>query len=102
MPFCVGSIFCWLLKELFISLKVRAVYLKMGEKFMNIEEIISMTANVGFPVVLCFILLRYVLQTMAEKLDQLNDSLNKLNETIKEMNVKLENKSYNLIIADFI
>lgn len=59
---------------------------------MNIEEIVSLTANVGFPVVLCFVLLRYVLQTMAEKLDQLNDSLKKLNETIKEMSIKLENK----------
>jgi len=55
---------------------------------MDIKEIISLTTNVGFPVALCFVLLRYVLQTMAEKLDQLADSLNQLNETIKEMGMR--------------
>ncbi len=60
---------------------------------MDLEKVVSLTTNVGFPVALCFILLRYVLQTMAEKLDRLNDSLNKLDETIKEMSTKYEKKS---------
>lgn len=54
---------------------------------MNAEEIISLIANVGFPVSLCFVLIRYILQTLGEKLDKLDRSVNQLNLTIKDLNV---------------
>ncbi|MFM9279273.1 hypothetical protein [Paenibacillus jiagnxiensis] len=49
---------------------------------MEIEEVVSLVANVGFPVALCFILLRYVLDTIGEKLDKLDESLNNLTKVI--------------------
>lgn len=49
---------------------------------MQITDLISLVTNVGFPVTLCFILIRYVLQTIGEKLDKLDVSLNQLAETI--------------------
>lgn len=36
---------------------------------MEIEDIISLVTNVGFPVTLCFILIRYMLDTVGEKLE---------------------------------
>lgn len=47
---------------------------------------ISLITNVGFPVTLCIILIRYVLQTIGEKLDHLDNSLKSLAEAIKKMN----------------
>ncbi|MBU5356063.1 hypothetical protein KQI74_27810 [Paenibacillus barcinonensis] len=55
---------------------------------MNAEEIISLVANVGFPVSLCVILLRYILQTLGEKLDRLDQSVNQLILTIKDLNIQ--------------
>lgn len=54
---------------------------------MNAEEMISLMANVGFPVSLCFILLRYILQTLGEKLDKLDHAVNQLNSTIKDISL---------------
>ncbi|MBY9081146.1 hypothetical protein KIH86_23640 [Paenibacillus sp. HN-1] len=45
---------------------------------MEISDIVSLIANVGFPVTLCVILVRYVLQTMEEKLEQLDVSIKQL------------------------
>jgi hypothetical protein len=47
---------------------------------MNVapEGIISLLTNLGFPAALCLILLRYVLLTMGEKLDKLDESVNTL------------------------
>lgn len=53
---------------------------------MNQEGIVSIITNVGFPVSLCIILLRYILQTLGEKLDKLDDTVNQLISTIKNMN----------------
>ncbi|WP_025690350.1 hypothetical protein [Paenibacillus zanthoxyli] len=50
---------------------------------MEITDIISLITNVGFPVTLCFILIRYVLQTTEEKLDQLDSSLKQLAQAIQ-------------------
>ncbi|MDM5280064.1 hypothetical protein ACN9MH_03165 [Paenibacillus silvae] len=55
---------------------------------MNAEEIISLVANVGFPVSLCVILLRYILKTLGEKLDRLDQSVNQLILTIKDLNIQ--------------
>ncbi|MNP47359.1 hypothetical protein D3C76_1414090 [compost metagenome] len=50
---------------------------------MQITDIISLVTNVGFPVTLCFILIRYVLQTLGDKLDKVNLSLDQLTQTIE-------------------
>lgn len=55
---------------------------------MKAEDIISLFTNVGFPVTLCFILIRYVLQTIGEKLDQLDQSLLQLAQAIQSFQNK--------------
>jgi len=50
---------------------------------MQVTDIISLVTNVGFPVTLCFILIRYVLQTIGEKMDKLDNSLNELTKAIQ-------------------
>lgn len=51
---------------------------------MTIDEIISVVTNVGFPVFLCFVLLRYVLKNFEEKFDSLEKSLQELTSSIRE------------------
>ncbi|MBT2289682.1 hypothetical protein J7E73_11155 [Paenibacillus albidus] len=55
---------------------------------MDVEELISLFANVGFPVAICFVLLRYMLQTMGDKLDKLDNSLNRLAKVIRDLDSK--------------
>jgi len=50
---------------------------------MQTTDIISLVTNIGFPVSLCFILIRYVLQTIGEKLDRLDQSLLQLVKAIQ-------------------
>jgi hypothetical protein len=52
---------------------------------MEVVDIISLITNVGFPVTLCFILIRYVLDTIGERLDSLDESLKKLSEAIQSV-----------------
>ncbi|MNW61136.1 YvrJ protein family protein [compost metagenome] len=59
---------------------------------MNIDELISLLTNVGFPAAICFILLRYMLQTMGDKLDKLDNSLNRLTKVIRELDSKSKGK----------
>lgn len=58
---------------------------------MDADSIISLVTNVGFPVAMCFILLKYVLQTLVNKLDQIDISLKELNSTIKNVNRDQQN-----------
>lgn len=55
---------------------------------MEVVDIVSLITNVGFPVTLCFILIRYVLDTIGERLDHLDDSLKKLSEAIQSVQRK--------------
>ncbi|WP_151733464.1 hypothetical protein [Paenibacillus tengchongensis] len=55
---------------------------------MNADELISLFTNVGFPVAICFVLLRYLMETMGDKLDKLDNSLNRLSKVIREMDSK--------------
>lgn len=55
---------------------------------MQATDIISLVTNVGFPVTLCFILIRYVLQTIGEKLDRLDQSLSRLAQAIQSVQEK--------------
>ncbi|WP_339321510.1 hypothetical protein [Paenibacillus sp. FSL W8-0194] len=52
---------------------------------MEVTDTISLITNVGFPVTLCFILIRYVLQTIGEKLDRLDFSLKQLAQAIQSV-----------------
>lgn len=55
---------------------------------MRIEDIVFLAANFGFPVAMCFILLRYILQSIGEKFDKLDNSLNRLTKLLREMEAK--------------
>ncbi|MNI87509.1 YvrJ protein family protein [compost metagenome] len=50
---------------------------------MEVSDIVSLISNVGFPVTLCFILIRHVLQTIEEKLDRLDMSIKQLAQAIE-------------------
>jgi hypothetical protein len=52
---------------------------------MQVTDVVPLITNVGFPVTLCFILIRYVLQTIEEKLDQLDASLKQLAQAIQSI-----------------
>ncbi|MEF2967682.1 hypothetical protein V3851_17775 [Paenibacillus sp. M1] len=52
---------------------------------MQVTDIVSMVANVGFPVTLCIILIKYVLQTVGTKLDHMNDTINTLTQEIRSL-----------------
>lgn len=52
---------------------------------MQVTDVVSMVANVGFPVTLCFILIKYVLQTVGEKLDKMEASLRTLSEEVHHL-----------------
>ncbi|MFR9712175.1 hypothetical protein ACL02P_22840 [Paenibacillus sp. MB22_1] len=49
---------------------------------MQVADIVSLVANVGFPVTLCFILIKYVLQTVGDKLGNIEASLQALSEEV--------------------
>ncbi|AIQ32672.1 hypothetical protein P40081_34655 [Paenibacillus sp. FSL P4-0081] len=55
---------------------------------MQVADLISLVTNVGFPVTLCFILIRYVLQTVGEKSDNLDASLKGLTQAIESIRNK--------------
>ncbi|MFB5268620.1 hypothetical protein ACE41H_17805 [Paenibacillus enshidis] len=57
---------------------------------MEVVDIVSLITNVGFPVTLCFILIRYVLDTIGERLDNLDASLKQLAEAIQSVQRKSE------------
>jgi hypothetical protein len=59
-----------------------------GVALMQVADLISLVTNVGFPVTLCFILIRYVLQTVGEKLDNLDASLKGLTQAIESIRNK--------------
>ncbi|GAA0854477.1 hypothetical protein ABER99_21235 [Paenibacillus glucanolyticus] len=59
---------------------------------MQVTDFATLVTNVGFPVTLCFILIRYVLQTIVEKLDSLDESLNQLTEVIHSLKMNESEK----------
>ncbi|WP_240479999.1 hypothetical protein [Paenibacillus fonticola] len=52
---------------------------------MQVTDMISLITNVGFPVTLSFILIKYVLQTMGEKIDKMDAALHLLTQQVKSM-----------------
>lgn len=57
---------------------------------MSPTDLISLVTNVGFPVTLCFILIHYVLQTIVERLDHLDQSLAQLVQAIQALPDKIK------------
>lgn len=57
---------------------------------MQVADIVSLVANVGFPVTLCFILIKYVLQTVGNKLGNIEASLQALSEEVQRLDDMLE------------
>ncbi|MEK4297490.1 hypothetical protein [Paenibacillus sp. FSL R5-0914] len=52
---------------------------------MEVTDIISLVTNVGFPVTLCFILVRYVLVTIVDKLVTIVDKLGMLDNSLNQL-----------------
>jgi hypothetical protein len=57
---------------------------------MQVADIVSLVANVGFPVTLCFILIKYVLQTVGDKLGKIEASLQALSEEVQRLDAILD------------
>ncbi|MGG6310871.1 hypothetical protein [Paenibacillus macerans] len=57
---------------------------------MQVTDIVSLVANVGFPVTLCFILIKYVLQTVGDKLGKIEASLEALSEEVQRLDGMLD------------
>lgn len=55
---------------------------------MQVTDIVSLITNVGFPVTLCFILIKYVLQNVDEKLDKMDDALQTLQEELHSLEIE--------------
>ncbi|WP_211746879.1 hypothetical protein [Paenibacillus sp. Marseille-Q4541] len=55
---------------------------------LNLEEVVYLVTNIGFPMAVCVILLRYVLQTIGSRLDKLDNSISKLNRSIRELDTE--------------
>lgn len=56
---------------------------------MQVADIVSLVANVGFPVTLCFILIKYVLQNVNDKLNSMDSVLQVLSQEIKSLDEKV-------------
>lgn len=59
--------------------------MRKGVLFMQVTDIISLVTNAGFPVTLCFILIRYFLQSVVVNLDKLDTSLKRLTQVIESL-----------------
>lgn len=55
---------------------------------LNLEEVVYLITNIGFPMAVCVILLRYVLQNIGSRLDKLDNSLLRLNRSIRELDAE--------------
>ncbi|WP_342437959.1 hypothetical protein NSS79_01190 [Paenibacillus sp. FSL L8-0436] len=47
---------------------------------------VNLISNVGFPIVIAILLLRNLMSSIQERLDELNKTMNELLETIKKQN----------------
>ncbi|MFD3260777.1 hypothetical protein ACE3MQ_19470 [Paenibacillus lentus] len=57
---------------------------------MQVSDMVTLITNVGFPVTLSFILIKYVLQTMGEKLDKMDDTIHLLSQQVKNIEAHKE------------
>lgn len=47
---------------------------------------VNLISNVGFPIIIAILLLRNLMSSIQERLDELNKTMNELLETIKNQN----------------
>lgn len=52
---------------------------------MQVTDIVSLVANLGFPVTLCFILIKYVLHNVDKKLSSMEDALQHVAREIQRL-----------------
>ncbi|MBY7740255.1 hypothetical protein [Paenibacillus polymyxa] len=57
---------------------------------MDTQAIANLLTNVGFPVAMCVILLRYVLQNMEKQFNQLNLAVKELTLAIQNLHVEFK------------
>lgn len=57
---------------------------------MQVADMVTLITNVGFPVTLSFILIKYVLQTMGEKLDKMDATIHLLSQQVKSIESRAE------------
>lgn len=57
---------------------------------MQVADMVTLITNVGFPVTLSFILIKYVLQTMGEKLDKMDATIHLLSQQVKSIETHAE------------
>lgn len=57
---------------------------------MQVADMVTLVTNVGFPVTLSFILIKYLLQTMGEKLDKMDDTIHLLSQQVKSLEAHAE------------
>ncbi|MFK4474854.1 hypothetical protein ABH897_004622 [Paenibacillus sp. RC73] len=55
---------------------------------LTTEGMIALVTNVGFPVALSLILLKYILVTLSRRLEQLDRSVKQLSRSLKEVEAK--------------
>lgn len=60
---------------------------------MQVTDIVSLIANVGFPATLCFILIKYVLQTVGDKLGKIEAALEALSEEVQRLDCILDEEN---------
>ncbi|OMF26546.1 MULTISPECIES: hypothetical protein [Paenibacillus] len=59
----------------------------MGDvKMENLSLWVNLISNVGFPIIIAILLLRNLMSSIQERLDELNKTMNELLETIKKQN----------------
>lgn len=52
---------------------------------MDIQALINLVTNAGFPAALCFVLLKYVLQNMEKQITQISDTMKELTEAVNRL-----------------
>ncbi|WP_348624193.1 hypothetical protein ABFT51_02515 [Paenibacillus peoriae] len=57
---------------------------------MDTQAIANLLTNVGFPVAMCVILLKYVLQNMEKQFNQLNTAVKELTSAIQNLHVEFK------------
>jgi hypothetical protein len=64
----------------------QSLFLKAGAYMENLDLWVNLISNVGFPIVIAILLLRNLMSSIQERLDELNKTMNELLETIKKQN----------------
>ncbi|WEK68072.1 hypothetical protein ERJ71_26970 (plasmid) [Paenibacillus polymyxa] len=60
--------------------------MKAGANMEDLSLWVNLISNVGFPIIIAILLLRNLMSSIQERLDELNKTMNELLETIKKQN----------------